>query len=383
MTFGWCRSFAPSTSTTWASRTCSSAASSSPRSSVCRISRSERVRHSLQTHLRITRSLGRIVVDGVCVCVWHRVALPVFLLWMQFLGFSELTCTTVTAAALSSLELGRYFPVLKIEEFVAPQDFPFMSYLLPMMSQCSSVAVSCAWIRDAGFPEYAQMFVQYNAPFYALPLMTIFNLYEMGIVDCEPLLKALASLKDTPAYRVKGSLCAWRAYWLLARSLTHLHIRAAVSYWVRDIGFERHMIKFAKFLLVDFIEALTILTDATIHSLIDDEDDRELLKVPFLLLLASAAAAAAAARSSPSLTFNARHTTESRKTSSTMRGAPTGRDGAPQRAALRVLCTVVHECRASECNLCTSWMSRKPGLLSLMIDALPQCWCCCYCWLWP
>lgn len=51
-----------------------------------------------------------------------------------------------------------------------------------------------------------------------------------------------------------------------------------MAYWLRDLELERYSLSFAKNLLVNFIEALTILTDTQITRLIDWEDDREKMK---------------------------------------------------------------------------------------------------------
>ena len=54
-----------------------------------------------------------------------------------------------------------------------------------------------------------------------------------------------------------------------------------MAYWLRDLELERYSLVFAKNLLVNFIEALTILTDSQISRLIELGEDREKMKVQF------------------------------------------------------------------------------------------------------
>ena len=51
-----------------------------------------------------------------------------------------------------------------------------------------------------------------------------------------------------------------------------------MAYWLRDLELERYSLIFAKNLLVDFVESLTILTDAHISRLIEWDDDKEKMK---------------------------------------------------------------------------------------------------------
>lgn len=51
-----------------------------------------------------------------------------------------------------------------------------------------------------------------------------------------------------------------------------------MAYWLRDLDLQQYTLVFAKNLLVDFIEAQTILTDATIAQLIQNEQHRGLMK---------------------------------------------------------------------------------------------------------
>jgi len=73
--------------------------------------------------------------------------------------------------------------------------------------------------------------------------------------DIRELLKALQQFKDSPAYNVK-----------------------AVLYWLRDLEMEEYIQKFAKHLMVNFIESLTILTDQQIHRLVDNTTYRSKMK---------------------------------------------------------------------------------------------------------
>eukprot|EP01102_Stenamoeba_stenopodia_P017908 TRINITY_DN6498_c0_g1_i1.p1 TRINITY_DN6498_c0_g1~~TRINITY_DN6498_c0_g1_i1.p1 ORF type:complete len:207 (-),score=38.00 TRINITY_DN6498_c0_g1_i1:52-672(-) len=71
----------------------------------------------------------------------------------------------------------------------------------------------------------------------------------------QKLLTALTKLKFSPSYNVKAMAC-----------------------WLRDLEMERYTQMFAKNLLVNFIEGLTILTDHTIARLIDSAEDREKMR---------------------------------------------------------------------------------------------------------
>ncbi len=52
----------------------------------------------------------------------------------------------------------------------------------------------------------------------------------------------------------------------------------AMTFWLRDLEMANYYQVFAKSLMVNFIESLTILTDHTIHRLVHNNNDRTKMK---------------------------------------------------------------------------------------------------------
>jgi len=172
--------------------------------------------------------------------------------WLQFVGFAS--CLSSMSKTYDAQE----FTHLKAGNFealgVPPDEAAFLDSCMQQFSEYTSIEATHAWLTASGFGQYTFQFVRANIPFYALPLVNFFITNEMGVTDIK-LWRALRDLKNQPAYRVK-----------------------AMAYWLRDLDLQQYTLIFAKNLLVNFIEAQTILTDATIAQLIPNERHRSLMK---------------------------------------------------------------------------------------------------------
>lgn len=173
-------------------------------------------------------------------------------LWLHFAGFAS------CLSSMSRTPDDDEFRLLKAGNFEAlgipPDEAAFVDSCMQQFSEYTSIEATHGWLCESGFSQYAFNFVRANIPFYALPLVNFFIINEMGITDLK-LWRAIRTLKSQPAYRVK-----------------------AMAYWLRDLDLQQYTLVFAKNLLVDFIEAQTILTDSTIAQLIQNEQHRVLMK---------------------------------------------------------------------------------------------------------
>lgn len=71
---------------------------------------------------------------------------------------------------------------------------------------------SYKWLSENGLGIYAVQFAKSNIPFYILPLVNYFVVYEMGIViDDQRMYKRLKELRQCPAFDSQGKILASRA----------------------------------------------------------------------------------------------------------------------------------------------------------------------------
>ncbi|KAL6074318.1 SAM domain (Sterile alpha motif) domain containing protein [Balamuthia mandrillaris] len=179
--------------------------------------------------------------------------------WISFLGFGKYqqnfvdNAVDLRAIALTSLT---DLEALGFTSSEIAEDGVRLLDTIKYYREYSSAEATYQWLESRGLERYAYQFARYNIPFYALPLVNFFIIDEMGVTnDDKALLYALQTLRDSPCYSVK-----------------------AMAFWLRDLELEHYSLVFARNLMVDFIESLTILNDHYINHLIPSPPDREKIK---------------------------------------------------------------------------------------------------------
>lgn len=177
--------------------------------------------------------------------------------WIQFLGFEECHCRQL-CESMEKAKLSLHDLLAENQFGLANLRFPTpipLAVALGEYRNFSSIEASYRWLSENALEIYAVQFAKSNIPFYILPLVNYFVVYEMGIViDDHRMYKRLNELRNSPAF---NSL--------------------AVSLWLRDMELGSYQTRFAALdwhSLEDFSNLpLKVLLDC-----VDSEKDRASLE---------------------------------------------------------------------------------------------------------
>lgn len=175
--------------------------------------------------------------------------------WMEYLGFSDIKKVFIeNEIDLQSLLL------LKHSDFrnkgISSEYSDSVWKVVERYKKFSSVEETFSWLQCNKFEKYSFHFARYNIPFYAIPFVNFFIINEMGVtIDDQQLLLALQQLKDSPTYDAK-----------------------AVTFWLRDLEMEKYNTVFARNSFYS-LNHFTTLDDKTVDKYIDNDGDREKMKI--------------------------------------------------------------------------------------------------------
>ena len=175
--------------------------------------------------------------------------------WMENLGFNDIKKVFIeNEIDLQSLLL------LKHSDFknmgICSEYSDSVWKVVERYKKFSSVEETFSWLQSNKFEKYSFHFARYNIPFYAIPFVNFFIINEMGVtIDDQQLLLALQQLKDSPTYDAK-----------------------AVTFWLRDLEMEKYNTVFARNSFYS-LNHFTTLDDKTVDKYIDNDGDREKMKI--------------------------------------------------------------------------------------------------------